>query len=342
MPAKWILAATTAALACLPVHALAADAALIEAAKKEGQVTWYTTFIVNQVTRPMIEAFEKKYGIKVNYIRNDAQDIVLRVENEVKAGRLEADLFDGTGSAPYFKRKGMLAQYLPDSTKNYPKEYLDPDRYWAGVSLYLQTFGYNTTMVKKGTEPKSLDDLLDPKWKGQMGLSASSSSPGVGGFVGYVLAKKGEAGGIDYLKRLRQQNVAIVPGSARQVLDQVIAGEYPIGLQILNHHVAFSSNRGAPVAWTPIEDAMAVLLTVSIFKDAPHPNAARLLMDFVFADDGQNVLREADYIPASPSVEPKDPSLRPDGKIFRARVFTPEELDANTEKWMKIYDQTLR
>src|SRR5208283_1910374 len=105
--------------------------------------------------------------------------------------------------------------------------------------------------------------------------------------------------------------------AARQVLDQVIAGEYAIGLQMYNHHVPISAAQGAPVAWIPMQPAMGVLSVISATKDAPHPNAGKLLIDFLSSPEGQALYRDADYIPVDPAVAPKDPSLRPDGKIFR-------------------------
>ena len=326
---------------CVASTARAADQALIDAAKKEGTVTWYTTLIVNQMTRPVVDAFEKKYGIKVEYIRADSQDIVLRVQNEAKAGKIQADLFDGTGGAPLFKRESMLEKWLPDAAKSLPANYSDPEGYWIGVSLYIHTLAYNTDLVRRGEEPKSLEDLLAPKWKGQMAISASTASPGVGGFVGHVVTKLGEEKGVEYLRKLALQKPAVISVSARQVMDQVIAGEYKVGIQMLNHHAAFSSTRGAPVEWTPTEDAMAALLVLGLFK-GPHPNAGKLLIDFLMSDEGQAIFREADYIPVSPKVQPRQPALRPDGVTFKSRVFTPEEFDANTTKWMKIFQDTLR
>ena len=321
--------------------AQAADQALIDAAKKEGAVTWYTTLIVNQMARPAVDAFEKKYGIAVNYIRNDSQDIMLRVLNEAKSGKVLADIYDGVSGVGTYKRENLLEKWLPDVAKTLPKEFFDKDGYWIGTSLYLQAFSYNTDLVKKGDEPKTLQDLLDPKWKGQMAISGSSSTTGVGGFVGHVVTKMGEEKGVEYLKKLALQKPAVLQVSTRQVMDQVIAGEYQIGVQTLTHHAAFSSSRGAPVEWVPTEDAMGSLLILGLFK-GPHPNAGKLLIDFLMSDEGQTLFREADYIPVAPNVQARQARLKPDGVNFRARIFTPEEIDAGQPGWMKIFQETLK
>jgi iron(III) transport system substrate-binding protein len=230
---------------------------------------------------------------------------------------------------------------LPDAAKSLPAAYVDPEGYWIAASLYTLTFGYNTSIVPTGAEPKSLQDLLDPKWRGKLAVSGNASSPGVGGFVGFVLANMGEQEGIQYLKALAAQRPSVIQASTRQVLDMVIAGEYSVGLQILNHHVAFSANRGAPVAWVKLDPAMAAFLALGVIK-GPHPNAGKLLVDFLVSDEGQSLFRDADYVPVAPNVPPRDPTLRPDGKSFRALYFTPEKLDENMSRWMRIYSETLR
>src|SRR4051812_46257612 len=96
--------------------AQAADQALIEAAKKEGSVAWYTALIVNQFARPVAEAFEKKYGIKVEYVRANAGETILRIQNEAKAGRVMVDVFDSFG-APQLEKDGMLTSYTPENAK---------------------------------------------------------------------------------------------------------------------------------------------------------------------------------------------------------------------------------
>ena len=344
MYAVSLRSALAGAIACLTVNvgaANGADQALIDAAKKEGSVTWYTTLIVNQMARPAVDAFEKKYGIKVDYIRADTNDILLRLQNEAKVGKVQADLIDTTSGTPTLKRLGLLEKWLPDAARSLPPEYVDPEGYWIATSLYILTLGYNTDLVPRGSEPRSLRDLLDPRWKGKMAISGSASSPGVGGFIGLVLGSMGEQAGMDYLKALAQQRPSVIQVSTRQVLDQVIAGEYAVGLQILNHHVAFSANRGAPVGWSKIEPAMAAMLVLGVLK-GPHPNAGKLLVDFLMSDEGQALFRDADYIPVSPTIPPKDPGLRPDGTSFRALYYTPEKIDENMKRWMGIYADTLR
>src|SRR5258708_14219671 len=110
--------------------ASAADPALIVAAQKEGQVTWYTTQIVNQCGRTVMDAFQRRYGIRVNFVRADSVELAARMLNEAQAGRLQADVFDGTATAPALKRSGLALKWLPDRARQWAKEYRDPDEYW--------------------------------------------------------------------------------------------------------------------------------------------------------------------------------------------------------------------
>jgi iron(III) transport system substrate-binding protein len=162
------------------------------------------------------------------------------------------------------------------------------------------------------------------------------------GFVGTVLAEMGEQDGMAYLRAFSKQKVANVAGAAREVLDQVIAGEYAIGLQIFNHHAVISAKKGAPVDWIKMEPATGTLAVISIHKNAPHPNAAKLLVDFITSREGQQVYRDADYLTADPAVPARDPALKPEDGHFRVRFFAPEAIEANMPRWKQIFDDLFR
>jgi ABC-type Fe3+ transport system substrate-binding protein len=325
-----------------PVPAPAADPALIEAAKREGQVTWYTTQIMTQFGRPAIDAFQKRYGIRINAVRGDSIEHAVRMLNEAQAGRVQADVFDGTSNATAMKRAGAALQWQPDRAKLLPKEFSDPEGYWVASNIYVQTPAYNTNLVSKGSEPRNWPDLLDPKWKGKMAWATHATTSGAPGFVGVVLTELGEEKGKAYLRALAKQNIIEVGGSARSIVDQVIAGEYPLALQIFNHQPFISAERGAPVDWIAVNPSMAILAVAGVSKDAPHPNAGKLLVDFLVSDEAQELFREAGYIPVAPDVPPRNPALRPDGKSFRGIFFSPEAIDASMPHWAEVYSEIFR
>ena len=316
--------------------AIAQDQSIIDAARREGRVVWYTTQIVNQVIRPMAAKFEARYGVKVDYVRADATDIAVRVVNETKGAQYLVDVIDGTQTAG-LKKQGLLMKWQPEAISRFPKDYADPEGYWVATNLYIITPGFNTDLVKRGTEPRNWNDLLDPKWKGKLAWKEGASIAASGGFVGLAIAEMGEEKAKSYLKALAKQNVAPLGVGARQVLDQVVAGEYAISLQIFNNHAVISSQQGAPVDWIPMNPAMGVFSISTIAAKAPHPNAAKLLIDYMISDDGQAIMRDADYIPVAPNVPPRVAALRPDGKAFRSIYFTPEFVESNIQDWQKMW-----
>jgi ABC-type Fe3+ transport system substrate-binding protein len=321
--------------------AAAADQALIDAAKKEGRVTWYTSQIVDQFVSPAAAAFEKKYGIKVDYVRADSADIVLRIFNEAKARNVQADVFDGTGSKALVDA-GLVLQWLPDSAKRLPPQYVDVKGYWTATNLYVHVTAINTDLVPRGTEPKTYQDLLDPKWKGKMAWSGLQSSTAAPGFIGLVLTEMGREKGTAYLQELAKQNITPLGVSARQVANQLIAGEFPLALHMNINHIVISRQQGAPVDWIAIQPAFAFLSIIGKTKDSPHPNAGKLLVDYLVSSEGQTLYRDADYIPVDPNLPPHDPSLRPDGVKFRAHYLPPDDVNSSVAAWWKVYEDIFR
>ena len=340
--ARSLMAALTLFMLAASSPAQAFDQALIDAAKKEGRVVWYTTQIVNQFARPAAEAFEKKYGIRVDYIRADSNEVALRILNEGRAGKVQADVFDGTAAVASLKKENLVLQWVPEGAKRLPANAVDEAGYWVATNLYVLTPGYNTDLVPKGAAPRTYEDLLDPRWKGKIVWNTASAPSAAGGFVGVTLASMGEEKGRAYLKALAKQNVTGIQVAARQVLDQVIAGEYAIALNIFNNHAVISAAKGAPSAWIPMNPGMAVLSVISVTKDAPHTNAGKLFLEFLVSEEGQKLYRDADYMPMDPTVQARDPSLRPDGERFKAITFTPEQIDANMPKWAEVFRDYFR
>src|SRR4029077_6036797 len=153
--------------------------------------------------------------------------------------------------------------------------------------------------------------------------STAPSSSGGPGLIGTVLTEMGTESGMLYLRELSKQRIANIGSAAREVLDQVIAGEYPLALQIFNHHTVISAKKGAPVDWIKMEPVTGTLSVISIHKNAPHPSAAKLLVVFIISKEGQEVFREADYITAHPDVPARVPTLKPKEGGFRVQFFTP-------------------
>jgi ABC-type Fe3+ transport system substrate-binding protein len=318
----------------------AADAALVEAAKKEGHVTWYTVQIADQIVRPIISAFERKYGIHVDFVRANSAQLSVRLSNEAKAGKVQASVFDGTGATVALKRENLVEKWAPNA--DLPKNLFDPDGYWVACNYYINTPGFNTNVIPKGTEPKTFEDLLDPKWKGKMAWNVQPSISAGQGFVGSVLIAMGEEKARAYLAKLAKQIIAPLQVSGRQVLDLVIAGEFPIGLQIFNNHAYISASKGAPVDWIKMQPPLITYAVMSVPKGAPSPNAGKLLIDYIVSLEGQKIIADAGELPVHPGVKARDPTLIPDGVTFKGSFLTPEELDRNLVPWTKMFDEYFR
>ncbi len=317
------------------------DPGLIERAKKEGEVTFYTNIIVNQLARPMADAFEKKYGIKVNISRADSQATILKLVNEARAGKTVVDVWNLSSGLSALVEAGVAKPFKAVNAAEIPNLYKDPSGIWVATNLYVLTPGYNTQMVAKGDVPKTFEDLLDPKWKGKLAWKPNDIS-GAPGFIGNVLTSMGEEKGMAYLRRLAAQEPVLVEASARAILDRVIAGQYPIALQIFNHHAVISAQKGAPSAWIPMSPATVAVQVTGLTKDAPNPNAGLLLIEFMLSDEGQKIFQTAEYLPANPRFKALTPELKPEEGGFSATVLTPDKLDEGLDNWNKVFRDLFR
>jgi ABC-type Fe3+ transport system substrate-binding protein len=326
-----------------PAWGASFDTALEAAARKEGSVTWYTGLIVNQAARPMAEAFEHRFpGIRVQYARSSNTETTLKLLNEARAHRMQADVFDVTSGIHQLLDAHVAAAYQAPSAAHYPAVTKDPEGYWFGTNLYFLTVAYNTNLVKPADAPRGWDDLLDPKWKGRMAWTSELAAQGAPGFIFNALSTRGPEKGMAYLRTFAAQDPVAIASSPRAVLDQVISGEYALGIMMYNHHAAISAAAGAPVAWVRMNPLVGLFSIMGITKDAPHPNAARLFEDYVLSPEGQAVFAANDYLPADPDVPARIPELKPEAGHFAVNYITPQMTRDDLPKWTAIYHEVFR
>jgi iron(III) transport system substrate-binding protein len=319
-----------------PTPARAADAALYQAAKRQGEVVWYTALIVTQAVRPLIAAFNKKYpGIEVHYARADSGPTAIKIMTEARAGKVQSDVFDGIDATPPLMEAGLVEPYVPSEADKYPPELRDPSGRWNALVLYFLTPAINTDLVAKQNIPKMPQDLLDPRWKGKIAWSTAAAA-GAAVYVASALRLMGDENGMAFLKALSKQDVVNLDATNRAILDQVILGEYPIALNIFNHHAVLSAQKGAPVAWLRLEPISGLLHSVGLTRNAPHPNAGKLLIDFLTSEEGQRTLADVEYLPAMPAVAAKTPEVKPEAGGFKAIMLSPEVVTQNRDRWMEI------
>ncbi len=328
-------------LAASGVRAADFDPATIEAARKEGVAVWYTGLIVNQIARPMAEAFEARFpGIKVQYSRASNTDTTVKLLTEARAKRMQADVVDVTSGIHALTDAKLLASYKAKAVARYSDILKDKDGYWTASNLYFVTVAYNTDLVKE--PPRSFADLLDPRWKGRMAWTSELAVQGAPGFIHNILTVMGQDKGMAYLKQFAGQAPVSVAASPRAVLDQTIAGEYALGLMMYNHHIAISAGQGAPIAAAPIEPLVALFSMIGILKDAPHPNAGRLLLEYILSDEGQKVMAANDYLPAHPDIPARIPQLKPEAGHFAVNYISPDMTKDDLTKWISIYREVFR
>src|ERR1700686_409918 len=338
---RTVLILAALALANAPADAAEISGELIAKAKQEGQVVYYTDLIVDQIVRPLASAFEAKYGIKVGYARADSQVNILKMLNELKAGRVMSDIFGLNTGLEVLIAAGAARQFTPLNGEELPPRYRDPDHYWVSSHLFVITPALNTDLVPAARRPHSYDDLLAPFWKDKM-VWKPNDLTGAPGFIGNVLLSMGEARGMDYLRKLSRQDIKMVNGSARAVLDQVIAGECSLSLQILNHHAAISARKGAPVDWVRLNPVTVSPGLIGMTKGGPHPNAGQLLVEFMTSKEGQQIFQKADYLPARPDVPPLIPDLIPETGGFPGNGITPAITAKGYDHWNDVYKDLFR
>lgn len=309
---------------------------LIEGAKKEGQVIFYSAMIVNQALRPLADKFGKKYPfIKMTYWRADSEDIAQKVSAEVRAGNVVGDVVEGTGVGELAVQAGLLIPYTTPMMAAYPALYSDPDHMWTPTRLSYYSIAYNTRLVPENKVPKSYQDLLDPQWKGKMSWRIGSAS-GTPLFLTNLRLAWGEDKARAYFGKLKDQKIVnFGAGSARTLVDRVVAGEYAIALNIFAHHPLISKAKGAPVDSKLLDPVASTAATMGVVKGGKHPHAALLLIDFILSKEGQEILRGANYFPADPAVPPA-PQLAP---VVPKSAGVPENF-IGPEKLVKYTDSS--
>src|SRR5436853_3209880 len=296
---KWtrrdLLAASAASLLfaeplnAAPPPATEVTPALIEAAKKEGKVSFYSALELTTAER-LARTFEAKYpGIAVRVERSGAERIFQRIAQEQGSGINAVDVANSTDPAHYldWKTRDWLAPYVPeDVAKHFPADHVDPDGMYATSCGWIEAIGYNSNLVKREDAPKSYADLLDPKWQGKI----VKAHPGYSGAImtaTFVLAREL---GWSYFEKLAQQKVLQVQ-SAADPPKKLLLGERAVMADGNDYNLLLLKDQGKPVEVVyATEGSPLIIVPSGIFRNAPNPNAARLFQSFFFSAEFQQSL----------------------------------------------------
>jgi iron(III) transport system substrate-binding protein len=311
---------------------LAQDAALIQAAKKEGKVVWYTSLAIPSSTA-IAHAFRTKYaGVDVEVHRTGSQRVLQRVMQEAGAGIKNADVIHTSDAGHFvlFKDKGMLMKYIPKGAEVFPAGFKDKDGFYFGMRATLSVIAYNPKSVAEKDAPKTWKDLLNPKWKGKM----VSAHPGYSGIIMTHVLALVNLYGWEYFRELAKNGLHVVQ-SANDPAGVVASGERPVGANGAEYFYYKTQKQGNPIKIIyPNEGIPLVVSPVAIAKDAPHSNAAKLFSEYIFTKESQQLLadREGLYTGHPEVTYPADKPKLKDLKLLSVDADELEKKNAEIKK----------
>ncbi len=302
------------------------SARLLAGAKREGTVTLYSSATLADQSA-ILGAFQAKYGIKVQQWRGSSEDIRNRALTEYAGGRFDADVAETAGSEMEIMVREQLLQAVttPAAAELIPQARM-PHHGWIATRLSVFVGAYNTDIIKPADVPKSYEDLRNPRWKGKLGIESDDAN-----WFLSVVGFMGEQKGLRLFHDIVAANGISVRKGHTLLANFVGSGEVPLALTAYSYRVEQMKNvEGAPVELLYLPPVVALPTGAGVFKKAPHPYAALLLLDF-YLTDAQKILAGREAVPTDPRVKPLPKDL-----IF---VDLPKYLDEG-EKWTKLFQET--
>ena len=299
---------------------------LMEGAKKEAQLTFYTSN--TWVAGPVSREFEKKYPfIKANVWRSDSKSLLKRLAEEVSAGKFLADVVE---TSPEYMTLMIQEKMIQEHHSPELGAYDDDAKVkgktgvyaWTNREIYI-SLGFNTKLVPPAEAPKSITDLLDPKWKGKMSIAGTTTGTR---WIGAVL----EAMGHEFLVKLSGQDINVQNISGAALAGLVASGEVPLSPTIYNSNVFTHKQKGAPLEWRAIDPVIAGVGTSALLMNSPHPHAALLFLDYLHSKDGQQIAMKGGLSSARNDIGSLDQKFK---KVYMETLYTPQEFEKKFTEW---------
>ena len=302
---------------------------LVAGARREGFVSLYTSFPPEDVAT-LNAAFESKYGVKVRAWRAASEKVLQRTVAEAQAGHDEVDIID-SNSVPLelLHRRRLLQAVRSPHQADLIAAAVPEHREWAWARLSVFVQAYNTRLVKKAELPASYGDLLDPRWKGRLGIEASDED-----WFAEVVQALGEEKGLSLFRDLAAKNGLSVRRGHSLLAQMVASGEVPFALTVYNFTAEQLKAQGAPLEWFTLAPAVAHGNGFAVLRRAPHPHAALLYYDFMIGEDGQRILADRKSVPTSRKIRT---ILDRDA----LRIIDPVRLVEHSERWGKLYEEII-
>jgi iron(III) transport system substrate-binding protein len=304
---------------------------LVEGAKREGQFTLYTS---HTWFRTFVKEFEKKYPfIKVSEWRNDSKNVIRKVLEESKSGRVLVDVVETTADGMgIVKREGVLQEYYSPQALYYPNELKPKGKngffYLPDRETY-NSLAFNTKLIPPATAPRNFKELLDPKWKGKMAIT--STSTGVR-WIGNVL----EAMGREYLDKMAEQEVSAQDMAPAALMGLVSSGEVPLSPTIFDANVTMAKQGGAPVEWRPLEPVVTTVGSAALMSKAPNPHSALLFIDFLLSREGQQLIMKGGLWSPREDIGTLEQKFK---KSYLDEKYSLEEIEVKFSQWEKLLRQ---
>ncbi len=303
---------------------------LYEGAKKEGKVVWYTSLVSHQ---EIARIFEAKYpGVTLETYRSSGMTVATRVLAETQSQRYLVDDMETTpGALMLLRDNKLLARFASPHLTNYPeiaKEKAPGNLvYWASDRESYNGVGYNKNAIRAADVPTSFDDLLKPALKGKIGIVSEESGARM---IGAMIRVKGDG----FVRKLRAQNIVLHGMTAIGLNGLVVTGEVPITFTSVNTNIAQAAEKGAPVAWVPMDLVPANAGGAAVYLHAQHPHAALLFADFLFSPVGQKMLEKFGYGSAS-----RDYGFK---RWYPEQGLSTYDYVERSEKWQKLIAEMTR
>lgn len=293
-------------LAGIPQGARAAeeiDPKLVAAAKKEGEVVYYTS-MSREVTLKITKNFTKKFGIPVKLVRKGTNQVIQMVEAERQAGIHRADAISFSDPAVLYKWRdeGRFADFQLPWEDKFDKRFRDPKGVLVPLFPLMIVFGFNKAVVPPDKGPRSWQDLTDPKWKGMLG----HSDPAYSGSTGMTIMVLKDKFGWDYYKKLAA-NKPLMTQSIGATPKMMSTKEAPIAALALSFYLSAQVNQGQPFEIVyPKEGPILYVHYAGLSKGAPHPSAGKLFLAYYTSAENQQFLTKIPeaFYPARTDVKP--------------------------------------
>jgi iron(III) transport system substrate-binding protein len=258
---------------------------LVDGARAEGTLSIYTSMAPNDMNR-LISAFEKKYPIKINVWRSGTDKVLQRVVAEGRSGHSEVDLVLNTSPEmeAIYREKLLQPVYSP-MQKNLIDAAMPAHREYVGMRIFVYLHPYNTKKIKKEELPRTYEDLLNPRWKNQLGMEAKHE------WFYTLIQYMGEEKGLRFFRDLVATNGLKLHTGSSVVANMVAAGEVPLALNIYMHVIQPLRDKGADIDYFTLSPTIAATDAIAILRKAPHPHAAILFYDFCL-NEGQQIIAD--------------------------------------------------